>query len=587
MIPMFVCTRHSSRLFPMRAGSLALRILVLSHLCLSSVHGVEYDIIIRGGTVYDGNGDVGRIQDVAIRGDRIAAVGNLMADTAPLEINATGFAVAPGFVNMLSWAVESLLADGRSESDVRQGVTLEVFGEGVSWGPWNQRLKQQNLQSQGDIRYAIEWTTLAEFLEHLTQQGTSCNVASFIGATTVRMHELGSEDRAPTREELDRMRALVRQAMQEGALGVASALIYAPAFYAKTEELIALAKVAAEYDGLYATHMRSEGNRLLEGIDETLQIAREAGVRTHIYHLKAAGQRNWSKLDQAITSIDQARSDGLEITADMYTYPAAATGLDASMPPWVQEGGYDRWRERLLDPRIRLRVLREMRTHALDWENLLLLSGSAEKVLLIGFKNERLKPLTGKTLAEVARLRGRSPEETAMDLVIEDGSRVGVVYFLMSEENLSKQVRLPWVSFCSDAESLAPRDPFLRYHVHPRAYGSFARLLGKYVRDEQAIPLGEAIRRLTWLPAQTLRISNRGRLLPGYHADVVVFAPDQVQDHATFASPHQFSTGMQYVLVNGEFVIRDGEHTGATPGQVVYGPGRATPGLAVPANESE
>ncbi len=544
---------------------------------VSCVNADEFDVILRGGTVYDGSGGPPRIADVGLRGDQIAAIGDLEQDHAARIINVDGQAVAPGFINMLSWAVDSLMEDGRSLGDIHQGVTLEVFGEGVSYGPGNRQLKQQMRASQSDIRYEIEWTTLAEFLEHLVERGVSPNVASFVGATTIRMHELGQEDRRPTRRELYRMKQLVRQAMEDGALGVASALIYAPAFYADQQELVELCKVAAEYDGLYITHIRSEGNRLLESIDEAIDISRKAGIRCEIYHLKAAGRENWSKLDAAIERIDEARKSGLSITADMYTYTAAATGLDAAMPPWAQEGGYREWAQRLQNPRTRLRIMREMKMPSDKWENLLLLAGSPERVLLVGFRNPRLRSLTGKSLAEVARLRGKSPEETAMDLVIEDGSRVSTVYFLMSEENVRKQIQLPWMSFCSDAASEAPEGVFLRANPHPRAYGNFARLLGKYVREEGILSLSEAIRRLTSFPAETLRIQKRGRLKVGHYADVVVFDPTKIQDHATFADPHQLSTGMIHVFVNGEQVLADGKHTGATPGRVVHGPGRPSP----------
>ena len=536
----------------------------------------DYDVIIRNGTIYDGSGNAPFVGDVALKDDLIVAIGEqgqFRDKRARAEIDATGLAVAPGFINMLSWATGSLIEDGRSQSDIRQGVTLEVFGEGESEGPLNDTMKTEKRNQQGDIQYDIEWTTLAEYLDYLIERGVSTNVASFIGATTVRIHEIGYEDRPPTPEELDRMRQLVRQAMEEGAMGVGSSLIYAPAFYAKTDELIELCKVAAEYDGMYITHMRSEGNQLLEAVDEVLTIARAAGLRAEIYHLKAAGESNWPKMDQVIKKIEAARKAGIEITADMYNYPAGATGLDAAMPPWVQEGGYDAWAERLKNPAIRRRVAREMRTPTNDWENLYLATGSPERVLLVGFKNDELKPLTGKTLGEVARMRGKSPEETAMDLVIEDGSRVGAIYFLMSEENIKKQIRQPWVSFDSDAGSLAPEGAFLKSNPHPRAYGNFARLLGKYVRDEKVIPLEEAIRRLTTLPAGNLKIKQRGSLTPGYFADVVVFDPDTIQDHATFEDPHQYSTGMVHVFVNGLQVLKDGEHTGAKPGRVVRGPG--------------
>jgi N-acyl-D-amino-acid deacylase len=490
-----------------------------------------------------------------------------------VEIDAAGLAVAPGFINMLSWATESLIADGRSQSDIRQGVTLEVFGEGWSMGPLNEAMRREMLERQGDIKYEIPWTTLGEYLEYLVRRGVSTNVASFVGATTVRIHVLGYENRPPTPEEMERMRQLVRQAMEEGALGVGSSLIYAPAFYASTEELIELCKVAAEYGGMYISHIRSEGNRLLEAIDELIRIAREAKIPAEIYHLKAAGRANWPKLDEAIRRIEAARAQGLRITANMYPYTAGATGLDAAMPPWVQEGGHRAWIERLKNPAIRQRVTREMRTPTDRWENLYLMAGSPENVLLVGFKNEALKPLTGKTLAEVARLRGRSPEDTIIDLVIEDDSRVGAVYFLMSEENVRKQIALPWMSFGSDAESLAPEGVFLKANPHPRAYGTFARVLGRYVREEKIIPLEEAIRRMTSLPAENLKLDRRGRLKVGYFADVVVFDPAKIQDHATYERPHQYATGVIHVFVNGVPVLRNGEHTGATPGRVVRGPG--------------
>ena len=532
-----------------------------------------YDVLIRNGTIYDGSGAPPSVGDVAINGDQIASIGSLENARGRTEIEARGFAVAPGFINILSWATESLIEDGRSLSDIRQGVTLEVFGEGWSMGPLNEAMKREAVDQQGDIKFDIEWTTLNEYLEYLVQRGVSTNVASFVGATTVRIHEIGYEDRPPTSAELGRMRALVRQAMEEGAMGVGASLIYTPAFYAATDELIALCKVAAEYDGMYITHMRSEGNRLLESLDETLDIAREAGIRAEIYHLKMSGQSNWDKIESVIAKIEQARDQGLHITADMYTYIAGATGLNAAMPPWVQEGGNEAWFERLKDPEIRAQVKREMQTPTDEWENLYLDAGSADKILLTGFKNEKLKPLTGKTLAEVAAMRGTSPEETAMDLVIEDNSRVGTVYFLMSEDNVKRKLSLPWVSFGSDAGSLAPEGVFLKSNPHPRAYGNFARLLGKYVRDEKVIPLEEAVRRLAALPASNLKIQGRGRLAEGYFADVVVFDPQTIQDHATFEKPHQLATGMLHVFVNGTRVLENGRHTSAKPGRVVRGPG--------------
>ncbi len=532
----------------------------------------KYDIIIRNGMIYDGSGAAPYVADLAINADTLAALGRLKNAIAAREIDARGLAVAPGFINMLSWATVSLLEDGRSQSDIRQGVTLEIFGEGWSEGPLNDRMKQDIIEQQGDIRYEVAWTTLGEYLEHLERRGISPNVASFVGATTVRIHELGYENRPPTAAELERMKALVRQAMQEGALGLASSLIYAPAFYAQIEELIELCKVAAEYNGIYISHLRSEGNRLLEAVDELIAIARAASIPAEIYHLKAAGQSNWHKLDEVIAKIEAARAQGLRITADMYNYTAGATGLDAAMPPWVQEGGYQAWVKRLQNPAIRRRVLAEMTTPSDEWENLLLHAG-AENVLLVGFKADSLKYLTGQTLAQVAQRRGKSPAETAIDLVIQDGSRVEAVYFLMSEENLKKQMQQPWVSFCSDAASQAPEGKFLKSSVHPRAYGNFARLLAKYVREEGVLSLPEAVRRLTSLPAENLGLARRGRLAPGYFADVVVFDPAAIQDHATYAQPQQYATGVVHVFVNGTQVLRDGEHTGARPGRVVRGRG--------------
>ncbi|HEX6941079.1 MAG TPA: D-aminoacylase, partial [Longimicrobiales bacterium] len=533
----------------------------------------EYDVVIRNGTIYDGGGGPPIEGDVAIQGDSIVAVGDIGAARGALEIDAEGLAVAPGFINMLSWATESLLEDGRSQSDIRQGVTLEVFGEGSSMGPLNEEMKREMVERQGDIRYDVAWTTLGEYLDHLVARGISTNVASFIGATTVRIHEIGYEDRPPTPQELERMQDLVRHAMEEGALGVGSSLIYAPAFYAGTDELVALAAAAGEYSGMYITHMRSEGNRLLEAVDEVIEIARRAGVPAEIYHLKAAGEPNWGKLGDVIAKIEAARAEGLQITANMYTYTAGATGLDAAMPPWVQEGGHDAWVERLKDPAIRRRVAREMRTPTDAWENFYLAAGSPDRILLVGFKQDSLKYLTGKSLAEVARMRGADPVETAMDLVIQDDSRVDAVYFLMSEENVERQIALPWMSFGSDAGSLAPEGAFLGSNPHPRAYGNVARLLGKYVREEKVIPLEEAIRKLTSLPAENLKLRRRGRLARGFFADIVVFDPETIQDHATFDAPHQYATGVRHVFVNGVQVLRDGEHTGATPGRVVRGPG--------------
>lgn len=528
----------------------------------------DYDVVIRSGWIYDGSGSAPFRGDVAIRADRIAKVGEVSGKGAA-EINANGLAVAPGFINVLSWATESLIADGRAQSDVRQGVTTEIFGEGESMGPLNAALRSEMLARQGDIRYEPSWNSLREYLEHLEKKGVAVNVASFIGAETVRKYVIGSHDRAPTAEELSRMRSLVDVAMRDGALGVGSSLIYAPGFYAKTDELVALCEVAARHGGMYISHLRSEGNAFLEALDEFLTIARSANIPAEIYHLKAAGERNWPKLAQAIAKVEAARAEGLRITADMYTYTAGATGLDAAMPPWVQEGGYEAWRKRLLDPAIRAKVRREMRTPTNLWENLYLGAGKPENVLLVGFKNPALKPLTGRNVAEVARLRGKSPEDTIMDLVIEDGSRVGTVYFLMSEENVRRQLRLPWVSFGSDAGAPSAEGVFLKTNPHPRAYGTFARLLGRYVRDEKILPLEEAVRRLTGFPASNLKLEARGLLKEGNFADVVVFDPASVRDHATFDKPHQYATGVLHVWVNGKAVLEHSKPTGTMPGRAL------------------
>jgi N-acyl-D-amino-acid deacylase len=548
--------------------ALALPLMALAMACGSTT---EYDIVIRHGTVYDGTGAAGVIQDLAINGDKIAARGDLSGARARQTVDASGMAVAPGFIDMLNHSESSLIADGRSQSMIRQGVTLAVFGES-SMGPLNEAMKAYQKERQGDIRFDIVWTTLGEYLDFLVKKGVSTNVASFVSAATVRINEVGYENRAPAADELERMRGHVRKAMEEGAMGLTSALIYAPGTFAKTDELVELAKVASAAGGMYISHMRSEGDRLLEAIDEVLTIARDAKIRAEIYHLKAGGTANWPKMTDAIAKIDAARTEGLEITADMYTYTAGATGLDAAMPTWVQAGGYHAWAAKLREPATRARVAKEMMQPGTDWENLMLAAGP-EGMLLVGFKNEALREYTGKRLAEVARLRHTSPQETAMDLVVEDGSRVGVVYFLMSEDNVKRQIALPWVSFGSDAASMAAEGVFVKTSAHPRAYGNFARLLGRYVRDGHVIPLEEAIRKLTSLPADTLRVKDRGRLQPGLFADVVVFDPATIADRATYETPHQYAIGMRHVFVNGAQVLRDGEHTGATPGRVVRGPG--------------
>lgn len=530
-----------------------------------------YDLIIRGGTVYDGSGKPPVVGDVAIKDDRVVAVGKVDG-AAKTEVSAKGMAVAPGFINMLSWATESLIADPKSQSDIRQGVTLEVMGEGSSMGPMNATMKALETERQGDIKYPIEWTSLGDYFGWLEKRGISTNIASFVGAATVRIHELGEGDVDPNPEQLARMRALVRQAMNDGAMGVGSSIIYAPGSYAETDELVALTSEAAKCGGMYISHMRSEGDRIEQAVDELIDISRRSGAPAEIYHLKMAGRSNWGKLDTIVKKIEDARAEGLKITTDMYTYTAGATGLDAAMPTWVQAGGLEEWIKRLKDPAIRARVAAEMKQPGSDWENLYFGAG-ADKMILSGFKNDALKPLTGKTLAEVAAMRGKSPEETAMDLVVEDGSRVGTVYFLMSEDNVRKQVQLPWMSFGSDAASQATEGVFLKSGAHPRTYGNFSRLLGRYVRDEKLISLEQAVYRLTTLPATNLGIKDRGALKPGYYADVVVFDPATIGDRSTFEKPHQYSVGMRDVFVNGVAVLRNGEHSGATPGRAVRGAG--------------
>jgi N-acyl-D-amino-acid deacylase len=559
----------------MRARSIlaALSAVALAGCSTLPAGGQRYDLIIAGGSVYDGTGAAPVVEDVAIRGDRIAALGDLSAAHAARRVDASGMAVSPGFINMLSWATESLIQDGHSQSDIRQGVTLEVMGEGESMGPLNEAMRAEMIARQSFVHFDPTWTTLGEYLDYLERRGISTNVASFVGATTVRVHEIGYADRPPTPEELARMQELVRQAMREGALGVGSSLIYAPAFYAHTDELIALVAAAKEYNGGYISHIRSEGDRFLEGIDELIAIARATGARAQIYHLKPAGEHNWHLSEAGLARLNAARAEGLDITADVYTYNAGATGLDAAMPPWVQEGGHDAWVARLRDPAIRARVIAEMRAPAVGWENLYQLAGGPENVILIGFKNPELRRYTGQTLAQVAAARGTSPEDTMIDLVIADDSRVDTAYVVMSEENIERNLRWPFTMLGSDEGSIAPEEPFLQYNPHPRAYGNVARFLGLYVRERHIMPLEEAIRRLTSLPADEIAITERGRLQVGNYADVVIFDPAAIIDHSTFAQPHQYSTGVRDVFVNGVQVLRNGEHTGATPGRVVRGPG--------------
>ena len=546
----------------------------ISALGSSPTESPKLDVLILNGTVYDGRGGEGKRADVAVRGDRIAGVGDYQQASASLTIDARGLAVAPGFINMLSWATDSLIADGRSQSEIHQGVTTEIMGEGESMGPVNDRVRGKMLSEQKDIHYEIKWTTLADYLRYLETRGISCNVASFVGATTIRENVIGFENRPPTEKELEEMRALTRREMEAGALGVGSSLIYPPAFYAKTSELIELCKVAAQYQGKYISHMRSEGNHLLEAFDELLSISRAAKIPAEIYHIKAAGKANWAKFDELLARIEAVRKAGDKITADMYTYTAAGTGLDACLPPWTEEGGYPALFKRLRDPTTRTKIAAEVKTPTDDWENLYLAAGSPDNILLVGFKSEKLKPLTGKTLTEIAKMRKSDPIETLMTLIAEDESRIDAVYFLMAEENVRKALDKPWISFGSDEASQAPEGPFLKSHPHPRAYGNFVRVLGKYARDEKLLSLGEAVRRLSFLPATNLGLDHRGLLADGMFADLVVFDPETIADRATFAEPHQYAVGVKDVLVNGVQVLKNGEHTGATPGRALWGPGK-------------
>ena len=541
---------------------------------LSPSSSQKFDVVIKNGTVYDGSGGEGQTADIALRGDRIAGVGDFKNAQAGLTIDARGLAVAPGFINMLSWSTESLIADGRSQSEIRQGITTEIMGEGESTAPVNDRVREKMLRDQKDIHYKIEWTTLAEYLRYLEARGISCNVASFIGATTIRENVIGFEDKEPTPQQLDEMRALVRQEMEDGALGIGTSLIYPPAFYAKTPELIELCKVAAQYQGKYISHMRSEGNQLLQAVDELIRISREAKIPAEIYHIKAAGKSNWPKLDALLAKIEAAQKEGLKITADMYTYTASGTGLDACLPPWTEDGGYPALFKRLRDPATRAKIAKEVKAPSDAWENLYLATGSPDKILLVGFKSEKLKSLTGKSLAAVAKMRGKDPVETIMDLIAEDESRIDTIYFVMSEENVRKEIAKPWISFGSDEASQAPEGVFLKSNPHPRAYGNFARVLGEYARDEKLISLGEAVRRLSALPAANLGLDHRGLLREGMFADVVLFDPAQIADRATYEKPHQYAVGMKDVFVNGQQVLKDGEHTGAKPGRALWGPGK-------------
>ncbi|WP_341633475.1 N-acyl-D-amino-acid deacylase family protein [Sphingomonas agri] len=532
----------------------------------------SYSILIRGGTIYDGSGGSPFVGDVALRGDKIVYVGPHATGRAARTIDASGKAVSPGFINMLSWANEDLIADPRGMSDTYQGVTLEVMGEGDSMGPWTPEMKRLEIKRQGDIKFPIRWTSLGQYLEWLTRKGITPNVTSFVGATTVRVHELGEKDVDPSPAQLLRMRALVRQAMKEGAVGVGSSLIYAPATYAETPELIALAQEAGRCGGMYISHMRDEGPKLLQAIDELVTISRNSGAPAEIYHYKQAGKDNWGKIDAAIARVNAARASGQRITADMYTYAASSTGFDAAFPTWMQDGGLEAWVKRLKDPQLRAKAIAEMKGPQ-GTENAKLVVDDPEKVLLVGFKQAKLKALTGKTLAQVAKMRGKSSAETAADLIVEDGTRIQVVYFSMNPDNVKREVALSWMSFGSDAGSQAPEGVFLKSSTHPRAYGNVARLLGLYVRDQHATTLQDAIRRLTALPATNLSIRERGSLKPGYYGDVVVFDPATIRDNGTFERPQQLASGVEQVFINGVQVLRNGKHTGATPGQFVRGPG--------------
>jgi N-acyl-D-amino-acid deacylase len=563
---------------PVSVQPSALRFILLAGLMLpalaASEQSSEFDVLIKGGTVYDGTGTEGRVADIGIRGDRITAVGTFQDANATRVVDAHGLAVAPGFINMLSWSNESLIQDGRSQSEIRQGVTTEIMGEGESMGPVNARVRQHMLEEQKDIKYDVSWNTLVEYLQYLEKRGVSCNVASFLGATTVREYVIGFEDKQPTPQQLDEMRELVRKEMEAGALGIGTSLMYPPAFYAKTEELIELCKVAAKYQGKYISHIRSEANQLLPALEELIRISREADLPAEVYHIKAAGKKNWPLMDQMLARIESVRKEGLKITADMYTYTASGTGLDACLPPWTEDGGYPALFQRLRDPVIREKIAGQVRVDSNDWENIYLSVGSPDHILLTGFKSDKLKPLTGKSLLEVAKMRKKDPVETIMDLIAEDQSRIDAIYFEMSEDNVRKEVTRPWISFGSDEASQAPDGVFLKSNPHPRAYGNFARVLGKYVREEKLLSLSDAVRRLSALPATNLGLDHRGFIKPGMFADIVVFDPQTVADRATFAQPHQYAIGVRDVFVNGVQVLSDGEHTGAKPGRALSGPGK-------------
>jgi N-acyl-D-amino-acid deacylase len=532
----------------------------------------QYDTIIRNGLIYDGNSGKPYKGDIAIVNDTIAFIGDLSNASAKNEVDAKGNAVAPGFINMMGHSEDALIQDGRCNSDIRQGVTTEIFGE-FSMGPLNAKMKQQLQDGQGDIKYKVEWNTLGEYMNFLEKKGISCNIASFVGTGAVRQYVIGEDNKAPTPTQLDSMKLLIRQAMEEGALGVTNALIYPVDFFAKTDELIALSKEASKYGGTYSSHMRSEGNKLLEAVEEIITISKEANIPVEIFHLKAAGKNNWGKMDSVINRVERAGKEGLKVSADMYTYIAGATGMTSAFPPSLQDGGFGKLWERLHNPAIRKQMATAMNTDAADWENLFYGAGGAEHILLLSFKQDSLKKYTGKTLAEVAKMRSKSVEETAMDLIIQDSTRVGVAYFLMNEDNVKKQVALPWVSFGSDEASYTTEGVFLKSNAHPRAYGNFARVIGKYCRDEKVVSLQQAIYKLANLPAKNLKLQKRGELKVGNYADIVIFNPAKVKDNATFDKPHQYAEGMIHVFVNGIQILKDGEHTGNKGGRFVKGPG--------------
>lgn len=528
----------------------------------------EYDLIIRNGTIYDGSGRLPFEGDVAVKGDRIVRVGPRLPGNAARVIDATGNAIAPGFINAFSHATYSLVTDPLAEADLRQGVTLEILGEGDSPGPFN---AEQAAQLRRHVPIPFEWRTLGEYLAALEKRGTAVNFAAWVGATTVRANVLGIADVKPTPDQLIKMRALVRRAMEEGALGLSTALIYVPGSFADTEELAALASEAGRCGGIYVSHMRSEGDHFLEALDELIEIARRSGAPAETFHIKVGAPGNWPKMATALARIRAARAAGVRITANMYPYSASSTGMTASLPPWVQQGGEDAMRIRLKNPMIRSRVIAEMRDPAPSWENVMNGAGGAKGVVLSSFRNEKLRHFTGKTLAEVAALRGVSAEEAALQLIEEEHGKLYVFYFTMNEDNLRMQVREPYVSFGSDASAMTITPEAMRSGQHPRGFGTFARIFARYVRDEKLLTVQEAVRRLTSLPAANYSLPDRGWLKPGYLADIVVFDPAKIQDRATYRQPFSYAIGVSDVIVNGVPALANGEPTGARAGRFVRG----------------